>query len=192
MKNKEIIIGISFFAGVAATIGAIESFGLSFIASSPLIMGGVVSAIAAIVVAGWLAYDVWLKGALNNEAILFLSSFCVTSTAIGVGLGVAVNTIFPGVMLGMWSPALVGAVIGAIAPIAGFCSSYLLISAAKKVLECSSSKTKNECDNNTVGEYRRYFTDSSDTDSSLSDSADEQPSSVFEQSHHSLNFRLIK
>ncbi|WP_237342918.1 hypothetical protein [Wolbachia endosymbiont of Folsomia candida] len=49
-----------------------------------------------------------------------LVAWTATSGLIGVGFAAAANAIFPGVMLAMGSPALVGAVIGAIAPLAGF------------------------------------------------------------------------
>ncbi|MDR2831388.1 MAG: hypothetical protein LBV62_00485 [Rickettsiales bacterium] len=55
----------------------------------------------------------------HKSATIVLSISTVVSAAIGVGLAAAISAIFPGAMLGMGSAALAGAVIGAIAPIAG-------------------------------------------------------------------------
>lgn len=62
--------------------------------------------------------------------------YTATNVLIGVGLGFAANAMFPGVMLAMGSPALVGAVIGAIAPLAGFFAFFCVITPlAEKVNE---------------------------------------------------------
>lgn len=85
-----------------------------------------------------------------NE-ILSIATWAAVSSLIGVGLGFAANAIFPGVMLAMGSPALVGAVIGAIAPLAGFFAFFCVITPlAEKVneyiispiVECFSSRGK--------------------------------------------------
>ncbi|SRR6266576_2723734 len=99
--------------GAASVTGALTGLGLSFTALSPLVIGGIIAAVPAILLAAFCAVQ---EKEFSKEALFFFACICV---AIGVGLAAGVTAIFPGAMLGMGSAALAGATIGVIAPIAG-------------------------------------------------------------------------
>ncbi|WP_338481764.1 hypothetical protein [Wolbachia endosymbiont (group A) of Nomada hirtipes] len=134
--------------GAVSVIGALTGLGLSFTALSPLVIGGIVAAVPSILFAAYLIYNDVKIGEFSKTDLFMLACFCVASAAIGVGLAAAATAIFPGAMLGMGSAALAGAVIGAIAPIAGVFAAIATLSAAEKVneyiispiVECFSSK----------------------------------------------------
>ncbi|WP_341811661.1 hypothetical protein [Wolbachia endosymbiont (group A) of Conops quadrifasciatus] len=109
--NKEDLIPL----GVLSVIGALTGLGLSFTALSPLVIGGIIAAIPAILVS---AYDI-CTGEYSKKDLFAIAVLCVASAAIGVGLAAAETAIFPGAMLGLGSAALAGATIGVIALIAG-------------------------------------------------------------------------
>ncbi|UPA55245.1 hypothetical protein MWH06_00835 [Wolbachia pipientis] len=99
--------------GVSSVIGALTGLGLSFTALSPLVIGGIVAAVPAVLFAASMTYE------FSKQDLFMMAVFAASAAAIGVGLAAAATAIFPGAMLGMGSAALTGAAIGAIAPIAG-------------------------------------------------------------------------
>ncbi|WP_341815528.1 MULTISPECIES: hypothetical protein [unclassified Wolbachia] len=134
-----------FRLGIATTIGALTGLGLSFTALSPLVMGGIVAAIPAAL----LACRIISNRGLSKEVFFQTACFCAVGTAIGVGLAAAAMAIFPGAMLGMGSAALAGGLIAPISVIAGLIAiAYIIEPIAKKVneyiispvVECFSSK----------------------------------------------------
>ncbi|WP_423349062.1 hypothetical protein [Wolbachia sp. wLmal] len=105
--------------GAASVIGALTGLGLSFTALSTLVIGGIVAAVPSILFAACIIRGSVQEGTFSKKDLFGMAVLCVASAAIGVGLAAAATAIFPGAMLGMQSLALTGAVIGAIAPIAG-------------------------------------------------------------------------
>ncbi|MDR2978550.1 MAG: hypothetical protein LBU56_04050 [Rickettsiales bacterium] len=137
--------------GILSVAGALASLGLSFTALSPLVIGGIVAAIPLIFIGACVVCDDVEKGKSCKENLFMVACICGASAAIGVGLAAAATAIFPGAMLGAGSIALTGAVIGAIAPIAGAVAErYIIDPIAKKVneyvispiVECFSPKGK--------------------------------------------------
>lgn len=127
--------GFLIFCGAASVIGALTGLGLSFTALSPLVIGGIIAAIPAILASAHGIYDSVKKGEFSKKYLFEMAVLCVASAAIGVGLAAAATAIFPGAMLGMGSAALAGVTIGAIAPIAGIFASIATSFAAEKVNE---------------------------------------------------------
>lgn len=135
-RTKEELIFAGILMGMNITIGVLVGLGPSFAVLSPPIIGGIIAAVSTILSIAHLIYCDYKEDKVNRECIF--PTFCLgaTSIAIGIGLGAAINAIFPGVMLNIGSAALAGAVIGAIAPIAGFLiAGSIVIPAAKKVNE---------------------------------------------------------
>ncbi|WP_419247085.1 hypothetical protein ACJZL1_05025 [Wolbachia endosymbiont of Rhagoletis indifferens] len=129
---KEFLIA----CGIVSVIGALTGLGLSFTALSPLVIGGIIAAIPAILVSAHGIYDSVKKGEFSKKDLFMLAGVCVTSAAIGVGLAAAATAIFPGAMLGMGSAALAGATIGVIAPIiASLAMENIIVPIAEKVNE---------------------------------------------------------
>lgn len=152
MKGEAKEFSILSVAG--AIIGALIGFGLSFTALSPLVIGGVVAVVPAISFYAYSIYNSTREGTFSKEDLFTYAWLCAASAAIGVGLAAA--AIFPGAMLGMGPVALTGAVIGAIAPIAGFLATehviapiagkvneYILSPMIEKVKGCFSSQEQN-------------------------------------------------
>ncbi|MDR3131949.1 MAG: DUF3482 domain-containing protein [Rickettsiales bacterium] len=128
--------GIILIVGLGAVLGGLTGLGLSFTALSPLVIGGIVAAVPLILLNAWLVYDDVRKGEFRKEDLFAAACICVAGAAIGVGLAAAATAIFPGAMLGAGSAALTGAVIGAIAPIAGILATeYIIAPIAEKVNE---------------------------------------------------------
>ncbi|MGL9779885.1 MAG: hypothetical protein ACR5K5_06655, partial [Wolbachia sp.] len=100
---------------VLSVIGALTGLGLSFTALSPLVIGGIVAAVPAVLFAASMIY--WKE--FSKQDLFMMAVFPASAAAIGVGLAAAATAIFPGAMLGMGSAALTGAAIGVIVPIAG-------------------------------------------------------------------------
>ena len=110
--------------------------GLSFTALSLLTIGGVVAVVPAMLFYVYSIYDSIREETLSKENLFIYAWLCAASAAIGVGLAAAATATFPGAMLGAGSAALTGAVIGAIAPIAGFfATEHIIAPIAKKVNE---------------------------------------------------------
>ncbi|MGL9688491.1 MAG: hypothetical protein ACR5K6_01795 [Wolbachia sp.] len=108
--------------------------GPSFTALSPLVIGGIVAAVPAILLVALCVYYDVSKGKSCKEDLFTYAWSCGAGAAIGVGL--AASAIFPGAMLGAGSATLTGAVIGAIAPIAGtLATEYIIAPIAEKVNE---------------------------------------------------------
>ncbi|MBA8757533.1 hypothetical protein HCR18_00005 [Wolbachia pipientis] len=136
--------------GAASVIGALTGLGLSFTALSPLVIGRIIPAIPAILLAACGICDSVQKVEFSKKDLFEMAGLCVASAAIGVGLAAAATAIFPSAMLGMGSAALAGATIGVIALIAGLFATMAIIFAAEKVneyiispiAECFSSKEK--------------------------------------------------
>lgn len=139
----------------AAMLGGLTGLGLSFTALSPLVIGGIVAAVPVILLGACIVCDDVSQGRSCKKDLFVFACVCGASAAIGVGLAAAATAIFPGAMLGAGSAALTGAVIGAIAPIAGFSATtyiikpiaekvneYILSPMIEKVKECFSSKEK--------------------------------------------------
>ncbi|WCR57961.1 hypothetical protein [Wolbachia endosymbiont of Ctenocephalides felis wCfeJ] len=132
------------FCGIASVIGALTGLVLSFTALSPLIIGGILGSIAPALLVFFL---VFMKDPIENEDLkispICLGTIALASIVIGAGLTTTAATIFPGVTIGAGSAALTGAVIGALAFIAGaFVTSYVVDPIVEKVNECFSSKDK--------------------------------------------------
>lgn len=138
---------------VVLGIGAPTGLGLSFTALSPLVMGGIIAAVPAALLACIIIIH---NNKISKEESFFLrASMCAVSTAIGVGLAAAATAISPSIMLEMGSAALAGALIAPISVIAGLLVTFGIIEPiAKKVNEyiispvvekCFSSKEE-ECD----------------------------------------------
>ncbi|MEY2393627.1 hypothetical protein [Wolbachia endosymbiont of Tettigetta isshikii] len=140
-------------------LGGLTGLGLSFTALSPLVIGGIVASVPAILFVASGLYCGVREGKLRKEdlaaCICIAGVLTLTFAAIGVGLAAAATAIFPCAMLGAGSAALTGAVIGAIAPIGGFfAAAYIIAPIAEKVNEyilspmmekvkgCFSSKEK--------------------------------------------------
>ncbi|MDR0288469.1 MAG: hypothetical protein LBH78_00175 [Rickettsiales bacterium] len=133
MKGKAKEFSILSVAG--AIIGALTGLGLSFTALSPLVIGGVVAVVPAILFYAYSIYNSIREETFSKEDLFTYAWLCAASAAIGVGLAAAVTATFPGAMLGAGSAALTGAVIGA-APIAGaLATAYIIEPIAKKVNE---------------------------------------------------------
>ncbi|WP_264703422.1 hypothetical protein [Wolbachia endosymbiont (group A) of Volucella inflata] len=124
--------GFLVFCGIASVIGALIGLGLSFTALSPLVIGGIVTAVPIILFSVCDICDSVKKGKFSKGDLFTMSVLCVATTAIGVGLAATATAIFPGAMLGA---ALAGPTKGVIAPIAGLLATAAIISAAKKVNE---------------------------------------------------------
>ncbi|MDG7053491.1 MAG: hypothetical protein LKM45_06500 [Wolbachia endosymbiont of Alcedoecus sp.] len=122
--------------GLAAVLGGLIGLGLSFTALSPLVIGGIIAAVPLILLSALFVRDGVRKGNLRKEDLFGATCMCGAGAAIGVGLAAAATAIFPGAMLGAGSAALTGAVIGAIAPIAGILATeYIIAPIAEKVNE---------------------------------------------------------
>ncbi len=126
--------------GIAAVIGALIGFSLSFAALSPLIIGGIISFVSTY---SFLMLITPGKDSLKyyeetSRTKLIAGFFCtlVIILAVGVGLGAAIGAIFPAVMLNTGSAALISATIGVIAPVASLFASGLLALTAEKVNKC--------------------------------------------------------
>jgi len=118
MKGKAKEFSILSVAG--AIIGALTGLGLSFTALSPLVIGGVVAVVPAILFYAYSVYNSIREETFSKEDLFTYAWLCAASAAIGVGL----------------AAALTGAVIGAIAPIAGaLATMYIIEPIAKKVNE---------------------------------------------------------
>ncbi|WP_264377476.1 MULTISPECIES: hypothetical protein [unclassified Wolbachia] len=130
--KKDDVIAYLIALGIGATIGALTGLGLSFTALSPLVMGGIVAAIPA------LLHFALCTGERLSQSQFSYAHAClfVASAAIGVGLAAAATAISPSIMLGMGSAALAGAIIAPIAVIAGFLVAFGIIEPiAQKVNE---------------------------------------------------------
>uniref|UniRef100_A0A3B0JER0 Uncharacterized protein n=1 Tax=Wolbachia endosymbiont of Aleurodicus floccissimus TaxID=2152762 RepID=A0A3B0JER0_9RICK len=126
------IKGMLFALGIATSIGALTGLGLSFTTLSPLVMGGIVAAIPAALVACIIIYN----NNFSKKSFFIGACLCAASFATGVGLAAAATAVFPGAILGMGSAALAGAVIAPIASIAGiFITCGILEPIAEKVNE---------------------------------------------------------
>ncbi len=112
-----------FALGIATSIGALTGLALSFTTLSPLVMGGIVAAIPAALLA---CLTISNRG-LSKETFFRTAYFCAVGTAIGVGLAAAAMAIFPGLTLGMRFAALAGAVIAPISVIAGIIATACII-----------------------------------------------------------------
>ncbi|WP_253303536.1 hypothetical protein [Wolbachia endosymbiont of Phyllotreta cruciferae] len=142
---KEFLI----ICGIASVIGALTGLGLSFTALSPLVIGGIIAAVPAILFAACIICGSVQEGKFSKKDLFETAVLCVASAAIGVGLAAATTAIFPGAMLGMGSAALAGATIGVIAPIIALLAmKNIIVPIAEKVnehiispiIECFSSK----------------------------------------------------
>lgn len=133
---KEEAKELSILSVAGAIIGALTGLGLSFTALSPLTIGGIVAVVPAVLFYAYSIYNSTREGIFSKEDLFKYAWLCAASAAIGVGLAAATTAIFPGAMLGAGSAALTGAVIGAIAPIAGALATKCIIEPiAKKVNE---------------------------------------------------------
>ncbi|MCM1002538.1 hypothetical protein [Wolbachia pipientis] len=146
--------GIILIVGLGAVLGGLTGLGLSFTALSPLVIGGIVAAVPAILFVALGVYYSVRKGEFRKEDLFAAACICVAGAAIGVGLAAAATAIFPVQCLEQ-DLHLTGAVIGAIAPIAGILAAeYIIAPIAEKVNEyvlslmiekvkgCFSSKEK--------------------------------------------------
>ncbi|MDR2978314.1 MAG: hypothetical protein LBU56_02720 [Rickettsiales bacterium] len=120
MKEKEIQEFLKFFGVAGAVTGALTGWVLSFTALSPLAIGKTIGfTFPAFLYIGALLHKFYKKEPIDKEFIIFFGTIALTSAAIGVGLAAAITAISPSAMLGTGSLASTGAVIRAIALIAG-------------------------------------------------------------------------
>lgn len=154
------------YTGVAACLGALTGFGLSFTAFSPLVIAGVVGCIFPALIAvtmvvcavGLMLYYFYKRKHSNNTefcpqlfeligaafGFTFLSAYTGT---VAVGLAAAGQVLFPGVMLlEMWSSVLVGAIL---APVSFF--------TAILVAEGICAKINSNVIEPTVEKIKEYF-----------------------------------
>ncbi|PBQ27223.1 hypothetical protein BTO27_03900 [Wolbachia pipientis wAus] len=132
MKKDDVIVCL-IVLGIGATIGALTGLALSFTTLSPLVMGGIVAAVPAL-----LHFSICTGEGLSQSQFSYAHActhacLFVASAATGVSLAAAATAISPSIMLGMGSAALAGAII---AVIAGFLVAFGIIEPiAKKVNE---------------------------------------------------------
>ncbi|WP_265024878.1 hypothetical protein [Wolbachia endosymbiont (group B) of Protocalliphora azurea] len=125
-----------FRLGIATSIGALTGLALSFTTLSPLVMGGIVAAVPALLHFALCTGERLSQSQFSYAHACTHARFFVASAAIGVGLAAAATAISPSIMLGMGSAALAGAIIAPIAVIAGFLVAFGIIEPiAKKVNE---------------------------------------------------------
>ncbi|WP_423349137.1 hypothetical protein [Wolbachia sp. wLmal] len=142
---KKIIVPLITVCRTILTL-YIAGFVLSFISSSPLIMGGMIGfmypALSTILFSSAVSSynsnekDEAFDRIFQNSKTFFikLGIMTVIGTAVGIGLGAAVSAIFPNVMLGKWSIALASTAIGAIVfPVEIFTAELITLSAIKKL-----------------------------------------------------------
>ena len=86
-----------FALGIATSIGALTGLGLSFTALSPLVMGGIIAAVSAALLACKFIYN----KKFSKESFFIGACLCAASFATGVGLAAAATAISPSIMLGM-------------------------------------------------------------------------------------------
>ncbi|BDG76248.1 MULTISPECIES: hypothetical protein [Wolbachia] len=142
-----------FALGIATSIGALTGLALSFTTLSPLVMGGIVAAVPALLHFAICRGEGLPQFQFSYAHACTHACFFVASAAIGVGLAAAAMAIFPGATLGMGSAALAGAVIAPISVIAGMIATaciiapiaqkvneYIISPIVKKVGKCFSSK----------------------------------------------------
>lgn len=141
MKKDDVIFRLTVL-GVVASIGALTGLGLSFTALSPLVMGGIIAAVPAL-----LDFAICTDDKLSQFEFSYAHAcLFVASAAIGVGLAAATMAIFPGATLGMGSVALAGAVIAPIALQAAiFATNYIIQPIAEKVNEYIISPIVGKC-----------------------------------------------
>ncbi|WP_264376028.1 hypothetical protein [Wolbachia endosymbiont (group B) of Sphaerophoria taeniata] len=84
-----------FILGTDIPIGALTGLGLSFTALSPLVMGGIIAAIPAALLACKSIYN----KKFSKESFFIGACLCAASFATGVGLAAAATAVFPGAML---------------------------------------------------------------------------------------------
>ncbi|WP_253299846.1 hypothetical protein [Wolbachia endosymbiont of Chironomus riparius] len=114
MEKKD-FIELAVLFGVPSTF-AVVGASLSFVGCSPLIICGIVSAILPALATALSIIELvripkngWkLEPCIAQVAGLSL----ILSAFVGVGLGAAANALFPGVMLGIGSAALVSSAVG--------------------------------------------------------------------------------
>lgn len=135
MKKDDVIVCL-IVLGIGATIGALTGLALSFTTLSPLVMGGIVAAVPAL-----LHFSICTGEGLSQSQFSYAHActhacLFVASAATGVSLAAAATAISPSIMLGMGSAALAGAIIAPIAVIAGFLiTSDIIEPIAQKVNE---------------------------------------------------------
>ncbi|WP_253299848.1 hypothetical protein [Wolbachia endosymbiont of Chironomus riparius] len=94
-------------SGLSTTIGGMIGLGLGLIPLSPFIIGIIVS---SVLIATCIAYVIKIKNNdLYRKDIIQLTSTCVAGVVTGVGLSIAANVLFFGVML---NPLLVATSVG--------------------------------------------------------------------------------
>ncbi|MFV1011238.1 hypothetical protein JR053_03075 [Wolbachia endosymbiont of Nasonia vitripennis] len=126
--------------GIAAIIGTLIGFSLNFAALSPLIIGGIISLVSTY---SFLILITSREDSLKHyektsqtKLIAYFLCTLATTAAVGIGLGAAIGTIFPAVMLNIESAALMSATIGVIAPVVSLFALGLLALTAEKINEC--------------------------------------------------------
>ncbi|WP_264331317.1 hypothetical protein [Wolbachia endosymbiont (group B) of Erebia ligea] len=132
MEKDDVIFCLTVL-GIVASIGALTGLGLSFTTLSPLVMGGIIAAIPALLHFAICTDDKLSQSEFSYAHACTHACLFVASAAIGVGLAAAAMAIFPGAILGMGSAALAGATIGVISPIAALCAMIATVFAAQKV-----------------------------------------------------------
>ncbi|WP_333022961.1 hypothetical protein [Wolbachia endosymbiont of Pentidionis agamae] len=119
-ETKETLL----FWGIGVTVGALTALGLSFTALPVLAVGAIIGFIPIALFCACGMYGSDKNKNLSTDDIYYSFAFLIASSAIGAGLALAATAIFPGAMAGIGLSLLAGAVIGAAAPIAGFCYNY--------------------------------------------------------------------
>ena len=126
--------------GVASIIATLTCFSLNFAALSPLIIGEIISFVSAHSLAALItsAADNLEHYEKTRQTKQVVHSLCTlaTTVAVGIGLGAAIGTIFPAVMLNIESAALMSVTIGVIAPVVSLVAFGLLVLTTEKIDEC--------------------------------------------------------
>ncbi|QOD38478.1 hypothetical protein [Candidatus Wolbachia massiliensis] len=131
-----------FIVGLGAVLGGLAGLGLSFTALSPLVVGGIIGSMLAVlptaiaIVASTFDLHTDEMDDDRKSAVIYFGTLTAISVGIGVGLAAAATAIFPGAMLGMQSAALIGAAIEAIVPIIAIpVMNGIIVPVAEKVNE---------------------------------------------------------
>lgn len=122
LNNEEMdpvttVLVLSATVMVAAVIGALIGFSLSFTTLSPLVIGGIMGCALYAVITGVscgsypFTQDKKIQDNCKNS-IFFFSKATIATAVAGVAFGAAADFLFPGVMSSAWSATLIGAAIG--------------------------------------------------------------------------------
>lgn len=84
----------SILSAAGAVIGTLIGLGLSFTALSPLVIGGVIAVVPAILFYAYSIYNSIREEKFSKEDLFAYAWLCAASAAIGVGLAAVCNCYF--------------------------------------------------------------------------------------------------